>query len=319
MPKNVGVFEATGQTFTTIPNYFLDHIAPNLSASELRVMLYIYRHTLGYQKLADSLSYDQFLNGITSGDGRQIDEGTRISRGSLVGALASLEAKGLIERKHKKGAGKALTTTFQILFNGFPVPTSPAVKTTSPNQVYINSKLPEKLDAENKAAGEATGQPEAQNLDLEKSDFRVEQVQKTDLTKEVTQKNSETNRAAEGVKLILDKVPGISPGETKRLVDLAFSELHGRDINYIKRLVDYVSSSSAIHTPAAVLTALVKANQERTLKTRIETKTHGGLAGKQVKQHQRGPIDFAKYGPGGKYGHLFTSSPDAELYYSDAD
>lgn len=308
MPKNVSVFEATGQTFTAIPNYFLDHIAPQLSASELRVMLYIYRHTLGYQKLADSLSYDQFLNGVTTGDGRRLDEGARVSRGSLVSALASLETKGLIARLHRKGANKTLTTTFQVLFENFPAATTSATtKKSTENRAYITNNTAVKPTPEDRAAGKSPTLVKAQNLDLERSDFRAEEVQKTDLTKEVLQKKPETNRAAEAFRLILDKVPGISPSEAKRLVDLALSEARGRDTDYIKGLVDYVSSNPAIHTPAAVLTALIKNNQERTLKVIAEAKLNKGLPGKQVKKNQPGPIDFSKYAPGGKYGHLFSS------------
>ncbi|OJV96056.1 MAG: hypothetical protein BGO39_03535 [Chloroflexi bacterium 54-19] len=326
MPRNSNIFETTGQTFTAIPNYFLDHIAPNLSASELRVMLYIYRHTLGYHKLADSLSYDQFLNGITTGDGRQLDEGAKVSRGSLVGALASLETQGLLERVHQKGTNKALITTFRVLFHTFPLTTSPNGKISLQKEVYINNNSVGSSGTENRnrvavlvEVGATTFQEKAQNLDLEKSIFSLEEVRNLDLTKEVIQKKLKINRVAETVKLILDKIPDISPREAKNLVDLALSQTHGRDTDYVRQLVDYVSSNSRVQNPAAVLTALIKTNQVRTTQTLGLAKVGSttGLTARQFKKSQHRPIDFSKYAPGGKYGHLFSPSPDSKLYYSD--
>lgn len=83
-------------TYTKIPNYFLDHQSQTLSATELRVMLYLYRHTLGWQKLADSIAYTQFVDGITTSDGKRIDSGAGVSRSSLAAALPSLVGQGLI-------------------------------------------------------------------------------------------------------------------------------------------------------------------------------------------------------------------------------
>ncbi len=138
MPKNLNILETSGLSFTVIPNYFLDQIASTLSSSELRVMLYIYRHTLGYHKLSDCLSYDQFLNGVTTRDGRCLDQGANVSRGSLVGALASLEAKGLIQRLHTRGRNKVLSTTFQIQFINFPTTTIKVPTATNTKLVDIN-------------------------------------------------------------------------------------------------------------------------------------------------------------------------------------
>jgi hypothetical protein len=104
MPKNNVL--PKGELFTTIPDHFLSHIMTELSASELRVMLYIYLHTLGYGKLADKISYDQFLSGIVTHDGRRLDQGAGVSRRSLIGALSSLEKRGLITR-HSNGYAAA--------------------------------------------------------------------------------------------------------------------------------------------------------------------------------------------------------------------
>lgn len=350
MPKNSNILENSGLTFTVIPNYFLDHIAPTLSASELRVMLYIYRHTLGYQKLSDCLSYDQFLNGVTSRDGRCIDQGAKVSRGSLVGALASLETKGLIQRLHSRGQNKALTTTFQIQFNSFPTFIAKASKPVVANPVDINQNAGQEVQEaylltstteteiravqqpskkSNEIVGKGSGPDnhfEVQKLDCEEPKFVPEEVQKSYLTKETSQNQKEINRAAEAIQLILNQIPGISLVEAKRLMDISFSKEKGRDLSYIQRLVTYVSSDPSIHTPAAVFTMLIKTNQDRTLKqgidelhqSNLKTGQSGATFSLQKKEmskrdipNKKGPIDFSKYMPGGKYGYLFSSSSES--------
>ena len=49
-----------------------------------------------------------------------------------------------------------------------------------------------------------------------------------------------------------------------RLVKIAFN-LYGRDEAYISWLVDYIALNPAIHKPAAVLTTLIKQDQDRTV------------------------------------------------------
>lgn len=87
--------------FTTIPDNFLAFKMAELSPSELKVMLYIFLHTLGYGKLSDAISYDQFINGITTREGTRLDCGAGVSRRALVAALNSLEHRHhLISRSH---------------------------------------------------------------------------------------------------------------------------------------------------------------------------------------------------------------------------
>ncbi len=108
MPKKQNLLG--GLPFTQIPDYFLASVMTELSHSELRVMLYIFLHTLGYGKPSDSISYEQFLKGIVSKDGRRLDSGAGVSRGSLIAALASLERKGLISRQHTNRYSPATIT-----------------------------------------------------------------------------------------------------------------------------------------------------------------------------------------------------------------
>lgn len=83
---------------TQVPNELLDHMLPDLSGAELKVILYIIRKTFGYSKenTGDRVPMSQFLSGTTS-KGKVIDRGTGLSKRALWKAIASLEEKGLIE------------------------------------------------------------------------------------------------------------------------------------------------------------------------------------------------------------------------------
>lgn len=189
--------------FTAIPNDFLDQVAPTLTATELRVALYIYRHTIGYQKLTDTISYSQFTDGITTADGRQLDTGAGVSRRSLPTALAGLERRGVICRS----GGTSGPVRYTIVR---PAGTAPAGQNLQ----------------------EAAPQP-GQNLPAP----QVEVGQKLPPTKQ-TESKIKPDRAA--VNLLVEKIPGITPNQAEKLASVA--ERNGRDISYIVRLVGYVTS-----------------------------------------------------------------------------
>ena len=84
-------------TTTPTPDEIFDVWLPELSLSELRVLLYIVRRTFGFGKDADAISLSQLTNGITKKTGEVLDRGTGLSRPSVFKAVQSLEDKGLIE------------------------------------------------------------------------------------------------------------------------------------------------------------------------------------------------------------------------------
>jgi DNA-binding transcriptional ArsR family regulator len=70
---------------------------PHLSGAEVKIMLYLFRKTLGYQKRQDRLSLKQIASGTRRRGGEVIDEGTGLSRSTVAVALKSLAEKGLIQ------------------------------------------------------------------------------------------------------------------------------------------------------------------------------------------------------------------------------
>jgi hypothetical protein len=82
--------------YTPTPDALFDELAPNLTESELRVLLYIVRRTFGFKRDADAISLTQLVSGITTKDGRVLDRGTGMSRPGVTKGVKGLIAKGVI-------------------------------------------------------------------------------------------------------------------------------------------------------------------------------------------------------------------------------
>jgi hypothetical protein len=110
--------------YTQIPNVFFDHQLACLTNNEVRVLLYVYRRTFGFHKTRDAISYSQFISGITTSDGRVLDEGCGIkNRTRLSEAIQSLIEKGmLVAYKSKTGQGDAEVTAYELRFEEGVVP-----------------------------------------------------------------------------------------------------------------------------------------------------------------------------------------------------
>lgn len=103
---------------TQMPDELFDYWLPRLSDPELYVLLYIVRRTLGFHKLSDVISREQFFFGITKKNGEVLDEGCGISHSSLYPALAGLQEKGLIriERRRDRIRGN-MPSRYSLVFD----------------------------------------------------------------------------------------------------------------------------------------------------------------------------------------------------------
>ncbi len=122
MPISFDANKGIGNPNTTqIPDQFLDWIAPFLSGTEVKVMLYIFRRTFGFKKDQDAIAYSQFLRGIVKKDGQRLDNGAGVSEGSLIKALENLTTIGLIFRHHQYASdGGRDTTLYEVNRDGQP-------------------------------------------------------------------------------------------------------------------------------------------------------------------------------------------------------
>lgn len=98
--RNFNGFEVP--RYTPIPDAILDGLLDVLTGGELKVLLYIARHTLGYKKQADELSAKQIAEGITKRNGEPVDHGTGLSIRQVRRTVTRLEELGLIEVTREK-------------------------------------------------------------------------------------------------------------------------------------------------------------------------------------------------------------------------
>lgn len=93
-------------TATVTPDELFDVIMPQIdNLAELKVTMYVVRHTLGYQRAQDWIALSQFETGIvTTKPGRQaeqrrIDAGVGLSRPSIVAGLKAAVADGYLRKQ----------------------------------------------------------------------------------------------------------------------------------------------------------------------------------------------------------------------------
>lgn len=98
--------------FTPIPDELFDRQLPDLSGAELKVLLYIFRHTYGWRKQSDNISINQIIGGVRRRSGEQLDRGTGLSRDSVTRAIKTLEEHGyiLVLRHRSQHKGDEPTT-----------------------------------------------------------------------------------------------------------------------------------------------------------------------------------------------------------------
>lgn len=95
---------ASTEPHTRVPNLIFDIVAPLLRPAERDCLLYIVRRTYGFadpnggRRARDTISLEQFENGITSGE-YLLDLGTGLSRNTIRKALKGLREKKLVEAR----------------------------------------------------------------------------------------------------------------------------------------------------------------------------------------------------------------------------
>ena len=135
--------------YTQVPDELFDELLPLLKEAELKVLLYIVRRTFGFKKERDPISFTQFINGITTKDGRILDRGCGVkSPTHLSNALKSLEEKGIIV-SHKSGdlrRGKQATEYSLHFHNGvLPEGEHPTTQTVVP---LLPEAYPQETDSQ---------------------------------------------------------------------------------------------------------------------------------------------------------------------------
>jgi hypothetical protein len=108
---------------TPVPDVIFDELLTLLREAELKALLYICRRTFGFKKDRDSISFNQFLKGITTREGKVLDRGCGVKdRTTLSRALKSLVELGIvIADKGVDERGENTTTVYRLRFKGEPI------------------------------------------------------------------------------------------------------------------------------------------------------------------------------------------------------
>jgi len=104
--------ESQTWNFPTIVNGYV-HI---LNGAEFKILFYILRHTYGFQKTEDAISYKQFKEGIQKKDDTWLDRGTGLSTQAIKQAISGLLNKGFIEAEKRRYKGRQGITVYRPRF-----------------------------------------------------------------------------------------------------------------------------------------------------------------------------------------------------------
>ena len=89
-------FDGPKQNWSRLPNQLIDEMPNITSLAEMKVILYILRHTWGYGDESKRITIDEFVNGRKRKDGTRIDSGCGIAENSVRSGLRKAEEHGYI-------------------------------------------------------------------------------------------------------------------------------------------------------------------------------------------------------------------------------
>jgi len=127
-------FAPPTSNFSKLPHALIDALPIFSSESELKLVLYIIRHTWGFNEYEQPrrLTIDELMNGRKRTDGARMDAGTGLSKPSVISGLRMAETHGFIE-VHIDDSDKArMKKSYRIRDEQESVSFTPGVK-----EVYI--------------------------------------------------------------------------------------------------------------------------------------------------------------------------------------
>jgi hypothetical protein len=91
-------FDIPHENWSKLPHVLIDLLPVFSGKGELGVVLYILRHTWGYQEFgsAKKITLDEFMKGRKRRDGTRIDNGVGMTKSTIITALKKAQANGFI-------------------------------------------------------------------------------------------------------------------------------------------------------------------------------------------------------------------------------
>ena len=90
-------FKPPTENWSKLPHEFVDALAMVETVGELKVIIYILRHTWGFQEQQKKITMDEFEHGRKRRDGTRMDTGTGLTNPTVRDGLKRAEAHGFIE------------------------------------------------------------------------------------------------------------------------------------------------------------------------------------------------------------------------------
>jgi chemotaxis protein histidine kinase CheA len=204
--------------YTPVPDQVFDELLTVLTGAELKVLLYICRRTFGFKKESDNISLNQMLNGLVKKDGTRLDNGTGLSKPTLLKALRDLQDKGIIEstRRSSDTYGDE-ATNYRLRFSDGVQ--RPAVQEDQHRSEGGRSKNFTTGGKETLPRGRSKNLPTPVGKKVTPQETVVQQTeqQETDLA-HTNRDDSTTNLPAQNDVVVALTEQGISAGVAKRLV-----------------------------------------------------------------------------------------------------
>jgi DNA-binding PadR family transcriptional regulator len=89
-------FEGSKQNWSKLPHQLIEALPAIKTIGELKVIIYTLRHTWGYQDDYKKITLDEFENGRKRKDGSRIDNGTGLTKPTIVDGIKRAVADGFL-------------------------------------------------------------------------------------------------------------------------------------------------------------------------------------------------------------------------------
>jgi DNA-binding PadR family transcriptional regulator len=204
-------FESSKQNWSKLPHQLIEALPNIKTIGEMKVIIYTLRHTWGYQDDYKKITLDEFENGRKRKDGSRIDNGTGLTKPTIVDGIKRAVADGFLF-EHIDTSDSARVEKFYSL-------TQEGLKDLTSGVKTFNTRGKETLhrtekETIKKETLENSSAKNSQNQNLIKPgdslEIRLKKTQKTsaDLLKSLKEEKHENSQKPFGI--------GLNPNEDQR-------------------------------------------------------------------------------------------------------
>src|SRR6266480_3370627 len=120
-------FSKPEANFFRLPNEWTDITAHITSLAEIKLVEYVLKHTWGYSEfnMVKKITTDEFMYGRKRKDGTRIDEGTGLSKPSVIAGLSSAVEHGLLTEEIDDSDKARIKKCYKLRMKTFPEETDP--------------------------------------------------------------------------------------------------------------------------------------------------------------------------------------------------